>query len=116
MLPKSTLDTWIQDYYEYCRRRVYITPKERAKKWKALLPKLKKRFEAAGITRCEICGGTFALGFAHRYKRRFISTVEELEKTALLCVKCHEEAEHSGHENMYERITSIIDNRRTPVR
>ncbi|MBX3288328.1 MAG: hypothetical protein KF855_03190 [Acidobacteria bacterium] len=110
MLPKSTLDTWIQDYYEY-RRRGYITPKDRAKKWKSLLPKLKKKFEAAGITRCEVCRGAFALGFAHRYKRRFITTMEELETVALLCVGCHEQVEHSGRENMYERITEIIERR-----
>lgn len=51
------------------------------------------------------------LGFAHRYKRRFITTAEELATVALLCVKCHETIEFSGHENMKNAIDAIIENR-----
>ncbi len=80
-------------------------------KWHNARRKLKIQFEAMNVTRCEICGGTFALSFAHRYKRRFILTDDELMTVALLCQQCHERIEHSGHENMYRRITEIIEQR-----
>lgn len=51
------------------------------------------------------------LSFAHRYKRRFITTDEELRVVALLCQKHHEEIEFSGHDEMYEAITAIINSR-----
>lgn len=88
-----------------------MTPKDRVKLWKRLLPKLKAEFEAMGVTRCEICGGTFALSFAHRKKRRMISDEQELRYVVLLCQKHHEALEHSGHENMYEAITKIWEDR-----
>lgn len=55
--------------------------------------------------------GTFGLGFAHRLKRRFIVTDEELNFVALLCVKCHESIEYSGHANMFAAITQIVKDR-----
>lgn len=70
--------------------------------------KLKEKFERLGITRCELCFGTFGLAFAHSKKRRFILTDEELEEVALLCQPCHEKIEFSGHEEMYKAITDII--------
>jgi len=88
-----------------------MSPKQRRKLWDVLRPKLKKEFDALGITRCEVCGIGIFLGFAHRYKRRFIHTEEELRLVALLCAGCHEEIEFTGHLPMYERITSIIENR-----
>ena len=48
-----------------------MTPKERNKLWeRKIRPQLKKRFEALGLTRCEVCTGTFGLSFAHSRKRR----------------------------------------------
>jgi hypothetical protein len=72
---------------------------------------LKKEFEAMGITRCEVCQGTFALSFAHRSKRRFITDGEELRVVALLCQIHHDEIEHSGHEQMKLAIDKIISSR-----
>ena len=88
-----------------------MTPKERNRKWPTYRAKLKKQFESMGITRCEQCSGTFALSFAHSRKRRFITTEADLMEVALLCQKCHETAEHSGHEEMFETINTIISSR-----
>lgn len=83
----------------------------KTEKWNKVRAKLKKEFEAQGIVRCELCGGTFALGFAHSKKRRFIYTDDDWEEVALLCQPCHEKVEHSGHDNMYVSIRGIIENR-----
>lgn len=83
--------------------------------WTAARRKIKEQFLKWEITRCEQCGGTFALGFAHRMKRRFIVTREEMMRVALLCQICHEKIEHSGHEAMYEAITKIIEARNEQV-
>lgn len=64
-----------------------------------------------GITRCELCGGTFGLSFAHSKKRRFIQTDEDWYEVALLCQKCHETVEFAGHEEMYRAIREIIERR-----
>jgi hypothetical protein len=80
-------------------------------KWNRVRAKLKKRFESAGITRCEVCFGSFGLAFAHSKKRRFIVNDEDLEEVALLCQPCHEKIEFSGHEQMYQAILNIINQR-----
>ena len=52
------------------------------------------RFEALGIDRCELCGGTFGLAVAHKEKREWYRACPELlydeKQTALLCVNCHD--------------------------
>lgn len=58
-----------------------------------------------------MCHGTFGLSFAHSKKRRFIQTDEDWEEVALLCQPCHQKIEFSGHENMYEAVRRIIENR-----
>jgi hypothetical protein len=73
--------------------------------------KLKRQFERWQITVCEMCGSGLYLGFAHRRKRRFITDDDELTQVALLCVTCHERIEHSSHEEMFEAITSLIEQR-----
>ena len=83
------------------------------KTWAYTRSLLKKQFAGMGVTRCEVCSGTFALGFAHRYKRRFIQTDAELRTVALLCVKCHETIEFKGHDLMKAAIDKIISNRIT---
>lgn len=57
---------------------------------------LKKRFEEMGITSCEICNTNDYLSWAHRKKRRFYNSVEELSdfnEVLLLCVWCHTKLE-----------------------
>jgi hypothetical protein len=79
--------------------------------WDRARAKLKKIFESRGITRCELCGIGIYLSFAHRLKRRLITTEAELMHVALLCTPCHAEIEHSGHDAMYRAITKIIEER-----
>lgn len=83
----------------------------KTQQWANARRQLKVQFENLGLTRCERCNGNFALSFAHRVKRRFITTAEELMTVALLCQKCHEQIEFSGHENMRIAIDAIIEKR-----
>jgi len=60
--------------------------------------KLAELFLEKGITRCEYpnCGTSWFITFAHRQKRRFYSTVEQLsdfDQVLLLCYKHHNEIE-----------------------
>jgi hypothetical protein len=112
----TSMNNWTDtptDAYELSGiyRKGELTPKERNKKWASLRTTLKKEFESMGITRCEICGDNFALSFAHSRKRRFITTMALLREVALLCHICHETVEHSGHEQMFTTITSLISSR-----
>jgi len=84
---------------------------KRTDKWNRIKAKLKTKFEAMGVTRCELCFGTFGLAFAHSKKRRLITTDEDWEEVALLCQPCHEKIEFSGHDNMAEAIRAIITER-----
>ena len=50
------------------------------------------------VTRCEMCGADNFLSFAHRQKRRYYNSVEELSNPSeflLLCVPCHQKIEYS---------------------
>ena len=84
---------------------------KRTNKWNSVRAELKGKFESMGVTRCELCYGTFGLSFAHSKKRRFIQTEEDWREVALLCQPCHEKIEFSGHEEMYNAITKIIGGR-----
>lgn len=70
---------------------------------------------AVDATECELCGSVFALGFAHRKKRRNITTQEELETVALLCNSCHDKIEGLPESEMGKRIDAIIAARPIPV-
>ncbi len=87
----------------------------KGREWAATRARLKVRFAAAGITRCEGCGSDFALGFAHRKKRRNITTQEELEIAALLCATDHDALEILPESEMGKRIDAIIAARPIPV-
>ena len=80
--------------------------------WNKVRRQLKAEFDRLGIRFCERCGTTFNLRFCHRYKRRFITTMEELRTVALLCERCDTETEYSGHQNLYDEITRIIEDRK----
>jgi hypothetical protein len=87
----------------------------KSKAWDKTRAELKKRFEKQGITFCESCGSSFGLTFAHRLKRRFITTPEELYLVALLCLPCHQAVEVLPHEEMYRVITELIENRNVQI-
>ena len=76
----------------------------RTKQWNKVRARLKDEFEAMGITRCEICGSSSFLSFAHKDKRRKYYNrdrhIEEeelgkFENVLLLCVPCHDKLEKS---------------------
>lgn len=87
----------------------------KGKEWAATRAKLKVRFQRAGVTRCEHCGTDNGLGFAHRRKRRNITTQAELETVALLCNEFHDWLEALPEEKMGRSIDAIIAARETPV-
>lgn len=60
--------------------------------------KLKKLFENKNIIRCEVCGSTYMLSFAHRHKRLWYRSCPDLlssfNQVLLLCIPCHEKIEY----------------------
>lgn len=92
----------------------------RTREWEKIRRGLKREFDAAGRTWCEMgllgCMGDDGLGFAHRYKRRHIHTVEELRTVALLCNNCHDICELQGEAKMFKLINSVIEKRESAER
>jgi hypothetical protein len=74
-----------------------------SKKTNNIVPKLKRIYQEKGITSCELrlpgCLNNWALGFAHRHKRRWYLGKENLlsdfNQTVLACVKCHDTIEYN---------------------
>ncbi len=87
---------------------------KRTREWDRIRAKLKPRFEAAGITRCEFgydgCWRFNGLSFAHFDKRRFLST-QELEIAALACASCHPKLEILPRKVMKAIVLRVIANR-----
>jgi hypothetical protein len=84
---------------------------KKGKQWLKIRSEELPKFEQVGITRCENCGSDYILDPAHRKKRRYCDEAE-LRIFSILCRKCHTEIEDSGHENMFNKITAIIENRK----
>jgi hypothetical protein len=82
-----------------------------SKDWRKAWPKLKRKFEREGITRCEECGSDYFLTPAHSLKRRHITNDSELNEVALLCQPHHEKYELQGEEKMCAAIRGIIARR-----
>lgn len=76
---------------------------------------LKKRFNWAGITRCEFrfehrCWGSDGLSMAHSRKRR--DPLFEMYEVALACPVAHQMLdEQMSHAEMYETVMAIIEKR-----
>lgn len=113
-MTSSPARDWEGEYFQArnCAKSA-LTTKERAKLWEQVRPKLKAIFQASGILTCELCRGSFGLAFAHRLKRRFISTLAELHVVALLCAKCHQSLDEGkgGHVEMFRVITELRESR-----
>lgn len=84
----------------------------KTKAWDSERAKLKPKFEAAGITTCEIryagCWNDNYLGFAHDAKRR---KNPKLSKVVLGCNPCHDILENMGPERMKAEVDRIIAKR-----
>lgn len=87
---------------------------EKTDQWEITRKALIPRFEAAGITSCELgyygCFRNNFLSFAHSKKRRFITSQRELEEVCLCCTNCHGRIEFS--KDMYEIICKVIARRK----
>jgi hypothetical protein len=82
------------------------------KTWETTRKALKKKFLEMGITRCELCGSSNFLSFAHSKNRRHILTQKELEEVALLCIPCHEAVEGFTAESMRAVVRRTIRERK----
>ncbi len=98
------------------------TPLRRVSKknwWEKLRPKLKKEFERAGITTCEVgyqgCWRDNGLGFAHSLKRRNIKTEDERREVVLACNCCHDKLEILPEHEMKRIVKVIIFCRTSPM-
>ena len=69
----------------------------RTQEWTTVRARLKRRFDAAGITSCELgypgCWNDEALGFAHGRKRRHLKDNEIETLVVLACNPCHDRIE-----------------------
>jgi hypothetical protein len=109
---------------------LFPKPTKRVKKKKRLNPRgdkvevwemtreiLKERFQAAGITSCELrypgCWRNNALSFAHSKKRRYITSQEVLEEVCLCCTSCHQKIEFRA--DMYQIVRKVITSRKVAV-
>jgi len=99
------------------RRTRRLGPGKKTKQWNSARTIIKRRFEAVGITTCELqgklkhdCGIDNYLGFAHSKKRRHI-TGNDLFEVALLCLNAHEIVERLPEAQMTAMVKKIIDNR-----
>src|SRR5687768_6910583 len=83
---------------------------EKVEAWEATRAALVQRFQAAGITTCELryegCWRNNALSFAHSKKRRYITSQEDLEAVCLCCLNCHGKIEFRP--DMYEIVQGVI--------
>lgn len=91
--------------------------KRRGKKtaeWDRVRAEIKKKFEAHGVTTCELrgsqCWNRGWLSFAHSKKRRLMQGTDIWE-VALLCTVCHQNIEAKSHEEMARIVREIIANR-----
>jgi hypothetical protein len=84
----------------------------RISEWTKLRAEIKRDFERAGVTHCQMCGshsgGVLGLSFAHAKKRRDCVTDEDKRTIALLCVyPCHEKLEFGPKDVMRETVTRL---------
>lgn len=66
--------------------------------WYKAKRKLKRDFLERGITRCELCKGSWALSFHHRKPRYWYYTrpgLADYQEVLLLCAICHDKLQSS---------------------
>lgn len=89
---------------------------KKSKRWIAVRRRLKVKFEALGITSCELryegCAGDTMLGFAHGRKRRHLKGDELETLVVLACNNCHDAIEYLEPERMLEIVERTIQQRR----
>lgn len=97
-----------------------LGPGKKTKAWDSARATIKRRFEKAGITTCELrgskkvpheCGNDNYLGFAHDAKRRKL-TPEDLYRVILVCNFAHDIIEFWPAEKMRAIVNETIQNRK----
>jgi hypothetical protein len=87
---------------------------KKTKEWQRVRERLKPRFEAVGIIRCEFryqgCWHNNALSFAHMRKRRNLAP-NELKIVALACIPCHDKLELMPESLMAQTVSDVIQRR-----
>lgn len=86
--------------------------------WGYFRPLLKILFKGVGINSCELkldnCTGQMYPTFAHSLRRRFISTVDEMQTVILACINCHTKLDSLELDETESIVTNII--KRRPVK
>lgn len=97
-----------------------LGPGKRTKRRQEVVRGLKKVFQQAGITTCELgylgCYRDNYLGFAHSLKSRYIQTDYQWEEVCLACNHCHDLIEGMSHGDMYAVVLERIAARKVPVK
>src|SRR5688500_12937633 len=79
------------------RKKISLWVGKKTRQWMTVRARLKRRFDAAGITSCELgypgCWNDEALGFAHGRKRRHLKDNEIETLVVLACNPCHDRIE-----------------------
>ena len=97
-----------------------LGPGKKTKAWDSARATIKRRFEKAGITTCELrgskkvpheCGNDNYLGFAHDAKRRKLTT-EDLYRVILVCNFAHDIFETWPADGMKAIVNETIQNRK----
>ena len=97
------------------RKKVCLWVGKKTLKWMRVRAKLKRKFDAAGITACELgypgCWKDESLGFAHGKKRRKLIGDELETLVVLACNSCHDRIERLPAPAMMVIVESVIAER-----
>lgn len=97
------------------RKKICLWVGKKTREWLTVRARLKRRFNAAGITSCELgypnCWKDEALGFAHGRKRRHLKDNEIETLVALCCTPCHNRIEVLPAPAMLAIVQSVISER-----
>ncbi|HSE35658.1 MAG TPA: hypothetical protein VLG74_00055 [Blastocatellia bacterium] len=106
--------------YKPMQRTKRLGPGKKTKAWDSARATIKRRFEKAGITTCELrgsekvphdCGNDNFLGFAHDAKRRKLAA-SDLYRVILICHFVHDIIEVWPPEKMKAIVNETIENRK----
>lgn len=102
-------------YSTFTKPRARLKPGRGTKAWTNTRARLKKKFAAMGISRCELnyagCAFDNFLSFAHGKKRRHLEGDELETLVCLACVPCHAILERMGAEAMLFIVEQTIADR-----
>lgn len=96
-------------------KKICLWVGKKTRQWIVVRLRLKRRFDAAGVTSCELgypgCWKDEALGFAHGRKRRHLKDNEIESLVVLACNPCHDRIETLPAPAMLAIVQSVIAER-----